>query len=54
MIVLQCYKCGQCSYIEPEKTEVTKKQVLCKACHKPEKKVRTFEMKTPYQGWNKQ
>lgn len=54
MIVLQCYKCGQLSYLELEKTELTKKQVLCEACGKQEKKVRTFEMKPPYLGWHRQ
>lgn len=54
MIVLQCWKCGECSYLELNKPEITQKKTICKACGKPEIKVKTFEMPEPHLGWNRQ
>lgn len=54
MIILQCYKCGQCDYLELNKQEVKEKQVLCDACKKPKVEVKTFEMPKPYLGWKAQ
>ena len=51
MIILQCLKCGQSAYLELNKPEVKQKKTICKACGKPEIKVKTFEMPEPRMGW---
>jgi len=54
MIVLQCWKCGECSYLELKELGIIQKKTICKACGKPKVNTKVFKMPEPYGKWERQ